>query len=206
MVAASRMTREASSESDERARLVRTAQAGDRRALSQLLARLGPAMLGTARRILGPSISPGGSDAEDAVQEAMVDLVRGLGNLERPDRVEAYAVRVAARRAIRTRRRLTPQGVDDAVDERAATLESADAHVARRRRAAALLALLDELPEAQAEALYLRVALGYSLDEVATTMGVPSNTVRSRVRLAREAIRRKLDKRPALRQLLENPA
>ena len=99
-------------------------------------------------------------------------------------------------------RRARPREVLD-LELLRAQAESPDVSVARRRRAGAVLELLDELPEAQAEALYLRAALDYSLPEIAKTMGVPLNTVRSRVRLAREALRRRLDKRPALRQLLE---
>ena len=175
--------------------------AGDRQALSRLLTRLAPLMLSTSRRILGPGLTDGATDAEDAVQEALVDLARGLPNLRDPKRVEAYAVRITARRAIRARRRRheptsTPDGLAD-------QQETADQALMRRRKATALLALLDELPEKQAEALYLRVALGYSLAEAATTMNVSANTIRSRVRLAYEQIRKKLEKRPALRQLLE---
>lgn len=187
----------------DQVQLVEAAQRGERAALSRLLTRLAPSMLATCRKILGPGLAANGSDAEDATQDALVDLARGLGALEDPRRVQAYAVRIAARRAIRARRqRLQPEASAE-LEQLPAEHEGPDASVARQRRARALLALLDELPEAQAEALYLRVALGYSLPEVSATMGVSTNTVRSRVRLAREALRRKLDKRPALRLLLE---
>jgi RNA polymerase sigma-70 factor (ECF subfamily) len=63
--------------------------------------------------------------------------------------------------------------------------------------------LLDELPEPQAEALVLRVAWGLSMQEVADATGAPLNTVRSRLRLAKEALARRLEDDPDLREELE---
>ncbi len=53
--------------------------------------------------------------------------------------------------------------------------------------------LLDELPEAQAEALVLRVVLGHSLEETAAIAGAPENTIRSRIRLAREGLKKRIE-------------
>ncbi|HMI92524.1 MAG TPA: sigma factor-like helix-turn-helix DNA-binding protein [Polyangiales bacterium] len=66
-----------------------------------------------------------------------------------------------------------------------------------QRRQASLHALLDTLPEVQGETLALRVVLGLSLLETAEATGVPVNTVRSRVRLAREALRARIEAEPA---------
>jgi RNA polymerase sigma-70 factor (ECF subfamily) len=60
---------------------------------------------------------------------------------------------------------------------------------------------LEDLPEEQAEALTLRVVMGWSLEEVARASGAPVNTVRSRVRLAKEALRARIDAQPALAEL-----
>ena len=70
--------------------------------------------------------------------------------------------------------------------------------LAAARRRALVRRLLDELPEEQAEALALRVALGWSLKEIAETTGTPLNTVRSRMRLAKEALRRRIGNDPDL--------
>jgi RNA polymerase sigma-70 factor (ECF subfamily) len=45
--------------------------------------------------------------------------------------------------------------------------------------------------------------LGWSLEEVASATGVPVNTVRSRVRLAKEALRRRIEALPHLAVELE---
>lgn len=72
----------------------------------------------------------------------------------------------------------------------------------RRERSRIWQRLLDDLPDEQAETIALRVLLDYSLEETATTMGVPVNTVRSRIRLAREALRRRIDADPETLELL----
>jgi RNA polymerase sigma-70 factor (ECF subfamily) len=61
--------------------------------------------------------------------------------------------------------------------------------------------LLEDLPEEQADVLALRVVLGLSLEEVAQATGAPLNTVRSRVRLAKEALRRRIESTPELADL-----
>jgi RNA polymerase sigma-70 factor (ECF subfamily) len=48
----------------------------------------------------------------------------------------------------------------------------------------------------------LRVVLDYSLDQVAAATGAPINTVRSRVRLAREKLRQRIEDDPALLDVL----
>ena len=58
--------------------------------------------------------------------------------------------------------------------------------------------LLARLPEEQAETLALRVVLGWSLDEIASATGAPTNTVRSRMRLAKDALRKSIEKSPGL--------
>jgi RNA polymerase sigma-70 factor (ECF subfamily) len=63
--------------------------------------------------------------------------------------------------------------------------------------------LLCDLPEEQADALALRVMLGWSLEDVAQATGAPLNTVRSRVRLAKEALRRRIEADPLLADQLE---
>jgi RNA polymerase sigma-70 factor (ECF subfamily) len=63
--------------------------------------------------------------------------------------------------------------------------------------------LLDELPQEQADTFALREFLGFSLEEVAEATGAPTNTVRSRMRLARESLARRLSSAPDLVEELE---
>jgi RNA polymerase sigma-70 factor (ECF subfamily) len=63
---------------------------------------------------------------------------------------------------------------------------------ATARRQAAFRDLFDGLREEQGEVLVLRIVLGWDLQEIANATGAPLNTVRSRLRLGKEALRRRL--------------
>jgi RNA polymerase sigma-70 factor (ECF subfamily) len=61
--------------------------------------------------------------------------------------------------------------------------------------------LLDTLSDPLAEALALHCILGYTVQEVAATCAVPQETVRSRLRLAKQALRKRILGDPLLRQV-----
>jgi RNA polymerase sigma-70 factor (ECF subfamily) len=63
--------------------------------------------------------------------------------------------------------------------------------------------LFEELPEAQSEALVMHFVLELTVEEIADATGAPVNTVRSRLRLARGALRARIESDPALRDALE---
>ncbi len=175
---------------------VRAAQAGERGALHRVLARLAPHVLRTCRRILASE-----AEAEEAAQEALIVLARDLPSLREPDAAIGFAVRAASRIALRIRGKherrrdaIAQLGEREGSDEPGSPV----AALARRRLADRLLDVLGELPEAQAEALVLRYVGGLEPAEIAAASGVPVNTVRSRVRLAREALAKRLAGDPAL--------
>jgi RNA polymerase sigma-70 factor (ECF subfamily) len=79
---------------------------------------------------------------------------------------------------------------------------SEDVGAASRRREA-IRELVDRLPEEQGEVLVLRIMLGWALKEIADTTGAPLNTVRSRLRLAKEAVRKRIADDPVLAEGLD---
>jgi len=181
--------------------LASAAAGGDRVATEELVAALAPMLLGVARRILGAR----DADVEDATQESLIAVVRALAAFRGDSSVSHYAKRIAARTclAVRKRRRAREQqaeSYDRMHVRRAPTLPNESAAATRRR--AAMRSLLDQLPTEQAETLTLRIVLGMSLAEVAEATGAPVNTVRSRVRLAREALRKRIEGDPATAVLL----
>ena len=93
---------------------------------------------------------------------------------------------------------------DDAVeDELAAGGDDRDwAMMARRRDI--LRRLLDELPEAQGEALVLHCVAGLTLEEVAAVARTPVETARSRLRLGKAALRERIARDPSMSDLLED--
>lgn len=179
--------------------LVAPAVAGDGGAMRRLLIILGPPVLRTTRRILRDA-----ADAEEAAQEAMMAIVRDLGSLRDAAAVVGFATTAAARIAIRARRKRDRERGHRAVvagPVADAQQRSPAAILSARERAERLLTLLDRLPEEQAQALVMRHVLGYEPAEIAAVTGAPVNTVRSRIRLARVALARRLEAEPALRPL-----
>jgi hypothetical protein len=86
--------------------------------------------------------------------------------------------------------------VDHATDVDA--IEGPPEKMAAARRKELIRTLLDALPEEQAEVLVVRITIGWSLKDIATTSGAPFNTVRSRLRLAKETLRRRIADDPVL--------
>ncbi len=185
--------------------LVSAAQAGDARALEELLAILTPALLRAVRMLIGPERS---ADLEDVVQDVLLDLVDALPSFRGESTVLHFAIRIAVRKTSVVRRRaVSVRGwlerfhLARAPLVRAPATPQDDTRAARRR--ALLRVVVADLPEAQAEALMLRSVLGYSFEEVAAATGAPLNTVRSRLRLAKEALRRRIERDAQFLELLE---
>jgi RNA polymerase sigma factor (sigma-70 family) len=88
------------------ARLVRRAGAGDHRAWTLLVERLGPKLRATARRF---RLSP--ADVEDVVQSTWLAAYRNIAQLSRPESFEAWIDSTARRVALR----LLQQGVREVV-------------------------------------------------------------------------------------------
>jgi RNA polymerase sigma-70 factor (ECF subfamily) len=183
--------------------LAASARAGDRAALRRLLQALGPRLLRVVRGVLGARHP----ELEDTLQDAMLAVSRALESFRGEGEVEGYAVRITLRAAIAARRKHKSFAARheelDAAPEAASHAELGDDAALARRRRELLRQLLDGLPEAQAETLVARSILGMSLEETAKLTGVPENTVRSRMRLAREALRARIDADPIWRETLE---
>jgi len=176
--------------------LVEAAQHGDDRALEMLLHHHYDRVHAVCRRITGNA-----SDADDATQEALVAMVRGLPGFARGSRFGTWAYRVAVNACLdelrRRRRRPTPglpyegsgtapvdmglagRGGPDAVE---GALEDA---VADRVDVDAALARL--APEFRA-AVVLRDLCGLEYAEIAEILAVPAGTVRSRIARGRAAV------------------
>lgn len=181
--------------------LARAAQAGDRAATRTLVVSVTPALLRAARGVLGATHA----EVEDTAQEAALGLVRALGEYREDCSVLHYASRIGVLTALAHRRRMRvrAEGRHQELDAEMPSLEGspADALLSSHRRRI-LRQLCDELPATQTEALVLHCVLGMSVDEVAAASGCPCNTVKSRLRLAKEALRLRISADPALVEAL----
>lgn len=191
---------------EERARdLALRAAGGDLAATQEFLAYVWPTLARVAAGVLGARHP----DLDDAVQQSLIALVRALPAFRGECHPAGYASRITLRVALRVRRnvkrdvsRRETLGQLSPPEDSVPSVND-DALGARRREL--LRELLEDLPEEQAEALALRVVMGWTLEEVSRASGAPVNTVRSRVRLAKEALRQRIEARPSLAELKVKP-
>jgi RNA polymerase sigma factor (sigma-70 family) len=162
---------------------------------------LTPAFLRAARSVLGARHP----DVEDTVQESAIGLLRALKDYREDCGVTHYATRIGALTALAHRRKLRArgEGLHDELDPNAPTRGEGPADsLAGVHRRRVLRELCDELPSAQTEALILHCVLGMSVEEVSLTSGCPSNTVKSRIRLAKDSLRSRIGADPLLAEIL----
>lgn len=192
---------------DALAEVARSASTGNAIAARTLLMSLGPHLLRVVRRVLGRN----SADVEDVVQESASAILEALPRFRGESTVLHFACRVALLTAMNARRReLTCKRLslrDDSlgVEELSSPLPGPDSSVAARISASLVRELLDSLPLEQAEALALHCVLGYTVAEIADTARVPQETVRSRLRLAKRALRERALTDERLASLTEEP-
>jgi RNA polymerase sigma factor (sigma-70 family) len=150
--------------------VARAAQGGDPRAVDAFVREVSPYV----GRICGAIAL---DDGDDAMQEALIAIVRNLRSLRDPAAVRAWVRRIAVREAVRVARR-RPM-VADAADVPAADVDL-DAVIDVR-------ALLDRLPPDQRAILVLRDLDGLPEAEVASMLSIAEGTVKSRLHRARRA-------------------
>jgi RNA polymerase sigma-70 factor (ECF subfamily) len=173
-------------------RLGRAAAAGDRAALDALLLAVRPRVLVMCGRLL-----PNREDAEEACQDTLLAVSRGIGGFEGRSSFLTWLHRVAANRA-----RSTYQVLKRRSTAEAAGVPLPDPPDPRRTSVIAssrldLLEALESLPPDLAEAVTLRDILELPYHEIAHLQGVPDGTVKSRVHRARQQLRTYLlDARP----------
>ncbi|HEY8075806.1 MAG TPA: RNA polymerase sigma factor [Labilithrix sp.] len=169
---------------------------------AELLRELAPRIARVVRAVLGYAHP----DIEDVTQQATFAFVQALPSFRGECEPARFAARIAARTAIAAaqsaRAHRARRDVDVEVDMLEDASRAPDVDLARARRTNAVRALLARIPTEQAETMVLRVMLSWTLPEVASATGVPLNTVRSRVRLAKNALRAALEADPALAEEL----
>ena len=169
------------------------AQRGQAGALEALLRRHHDRLHAVCRRITGNA-----ADADDATQDALVGIIRGLPRFTGGSRFGTWAYRVAVNACLdelrRRRRRPTPGLADDGAGAGAAgpparadvgTSPSIEGSVVDRIDVDAALAKV--APEFRA-AVVLRDLCGLEYAEIAEILDVPPGTVRSRIARGRAAV------------------
>lgn len=145
--------------------VLRHAQAGDRDAQGRLVADLWPDAYRIARIACGVQL------AEDAAQEACIEMLAALSGLRSPAAFPSWFYRIVVRAAYRELRRTRRDVPTADLAERAA---SADPQ-------ARLSTALDLLPRVERVALVLRYEYGFTSAEIGAIVGIPAGTVRYRM-------------------------
>ncbi len=168
------------------------AQRGDQGAFSELAFAINPRLFTVAQRILRDY-----QRAEDATQQALIQIWRKLPKLSDPDKFEGWAYRILVNACYaETRRgRRNPDGLHLLDTDGAAAdsqLTVADRDMLERA--------FERLPAEQRAVLVLQYYLDLGHPQIAEVLGIPLGTVKSRASAGRSALRSALeaDARPAV--------
>ena len=145
------------------------------------------------------------SAADDVVQEVFVVLHRRLAEYDGRATLQSWLYGILAntvrdyRRAFRRKQAPLVADGDEQLDPASSTA-SPEQRTQLKQDLTLLMKLLDDLPEAQRELIVLSDLEQMSVPEICACIGGNSNTVQSRLRVARETLKAKL-----ARHLLASP-
>ena len=172
--------------------LARAALGQEPEAIQRFLLAISPTIRRACRGVMGTQHA----DLEDTIQDCLIEVTRALPSYRFEGSLLGYVTKIAVRRALASRRRSVArvrhlQVLEDLHDE----VPVADAGVREIERAEVMRDLIRRLSSVQAETLVLRVVLGFSVEEIANFTEVSVNTVKTRLRLGKNALRRLLASR-----------
>ena len=181
------MSREAERIFDEF--LVTAAVTGDQPALSRLVARWQPRLLRYAWRMLHDA-----ERAKDVVQEAWMDILRGLARLDDVAAFPAWAYRIVTRRCQREFQRKAREPFDPANDESQGSSQGSTSPTGElSAELSIVMDAIGTLPGPQRAALALFYIENLSIAEIAIATDVPPGTVKTRLMHARRKVRALLE-------------
>lgn len=165
--------------------LAQRAASGDEAALDELLLLIRPAVARRCSRVLSHP-----QDAEDATQDALLAVARGIRTFEGRSRFTTWLWTVVSNSAFATYRRMrqhadrTSHEMPDVADTQHVSVLAG----ARVDLTEAIETLRRERPEI-AEAVVLCDIGGLEYAEIATALGLPLGTVKSRIAGGRSALK-----------------
>jgi RNA polymerase sigma-70 factor (ECF subfamily) len=173
------------------AEMVAQLQQGDKGALVRLYDEYAGLVYGVARRVLKDAAA-----AEDVVQEVFLQLWRNPASFrEERGRLAPWLAVIARHKAVDQLRKLKHEAASDPdSDERPAAEPAAPVTISADAFADAGKAksLMAQLPDEQREALEMAYLDGLTHSEIAQRTGEPLGTVKSRIRLGLNFLRKEM--------------
>jgi RNA polymerase sigma-70 factor (ECF subfamily) len=176
------------------------AKAGHPDGVRKFLSVIAPWVRRTCTGVLGA----GHPDLDDTMQECLFAAVKALGKYRFEGDIRHYVTKITLRIAISARKSsaarwrredaLAAEAIGEQVESVSRTWTSDEVDLIRR--------ILDRLSGVQSEAMLMRIVLGFSVEEIARTTGVSQNTVKTRLRLGKDALRKDLRRSPFWRRWL----
>ncbi len=173
------------------AALIDKITAGDQRALQVLYARHGVRIYRFAQRLLRDE-----SAAEDTLSEVFLDVWQQAGRFERRSQVATWLLGITRNKALSClRRRSTAQLDDEIVEFIEDTSDTPEAALQKQERSEILRECLQRLSPAHREIIDLVYYHEQTVEEVSAIIGVPVNTVKTRMFYARKRIAEMMSER-----------
>jgi RNA polymerase sigma-70 factor, ECF subfamily len=164
--------------------LIRSIAAGDKQAMQILFARHNVRVFRFLVRFVGDR-----SAAEDLVSEVFLDVWRHAGTFQGRSQVMTWLLALARNKALSALRRRSTEELDDkAVAAIEDPQDNAEVTIQNRQTSEILLNCLTQLSPPHREVIDLVYYHEKSIDEVADIIGVPQNTVKTRMFYARRHI------------------
>lgn len=169
-------------------------QAGDRKAMEDLIQEIQDSVYYHCVKILRNE-----SDAQDAAQDVLMAVLRGLDGLKNPAAFHSWLNQIIARTCMKTYARehreisMSESGEDpffDNPDDQRIPEKIIDTEETRRM----IRELVDELPPAQRLCVLMYYYDELPVKDIAEAVGAPENTVKSRLSYARKAIKAGVDR------------
>ena len=172
--------------------LMQLVQDGDARAFEAVYDRHGSAAFSLAYRMVGDRVA-----AEDAVQEAFLSIWRSRVRYQAARGsvrtwvlgiVHHRTIDALRRNVVHERRRASAEGIE----ERHEAPEQTDVEAARREEARSVRAALGALPPDQVRVIELAYFGGFTHTQIAEMLKEPVGTIKGRMRLGLDKMRRAL--------------
>jgi len=173
---------------DAGAALLKRCVSRDQEAYNELFARYNRRIFNTAYRILGEEAS-----AEDALQETLLNIYRGIANFRGDSKVSTWISRITINVCLGMLRKRKNRQFVDIEDKSACNLPAETtpeidplAYTSRKELGTLVNEALRRIPEKQRQAVRMHDMEGNTIQEIARITRCPAGTVKSRLFYGRQ--------------------